>query len=82
VESVCEVVIHPLNFIFFIPKIQKTNYVIFSFDYLILILKHVERFHFIEIVEIALKVAFKILPSLENSRLGLSSILIFVSLIC
>jgi hypothetical protein len=58
------------------------HYGIYSFDYLVLILTHVERLEFIEIVEIALKVAFKILPSLENLRLGLNSIFIFVSFIC
>jgi hypothetical protein len=58
------------------------HYGIYSFDYLVLILTHLERLHFIEIVEITLKVAFKILPYFENLRLGLSNIFIFVSLIC
>jgi hypothetical protein len=63
-------------------KILILHYNIFSFDYLVLILKHVERLHFIEIVEISLKVAFKILPSLENLRLRLNNIFIFIYLIC
>jgi hypothetical protein len=56
---VCEVSIHSLHFIFFISKIQKHflifHYGIFSFDYFALILTNVGRFHFIEIVEIALE---------------------------
>jgi hypothetical protein len=38
----------------------------------------VERLYFFEIVEIALKVAFKILPSLDNLILGLSSVVIYI----
>jgi hypothetical protein len=82
VGYVCEAAIQSLHFLFFISKKTKTllilNYGIFSFDYLVLILTHVERLHFIEIVEIA----FKILPSLENLRLQLRNIFIFISLIC
>jgi hypothetical protein len=63
-------------------KLLIFHYGIYSFDYLVLILTHVEILHFIEIVEIALKVAFTSLPSLENLRLGLSSIFIFIYLIC
>jgi hypothetical protein len=67
VGYVYQVVIHSLHFLFFISKIQKKNlifhYGIFSFDYFALILTHVERLHFIGIVEIALKFAFRRLPS-------------------
>jgi hypothetical protein len=59
VGSACEVVIQSLHFLFFISKIQKyfliLHYGIFTFDYFALILTHVERLHFIEIVEIALE---------------------------
>jgi hypothetical protein len=59
--------IKSFHFLFFISKIQKKNiilhYGIFSFDYFSLTLTHVERFHFIEIVDIALKDAFRSLPS-------------------
>jgi hypothetical protein len=59
----CEVDIQSLHFLLFISKIQKTllilHYRIFSFGYLVLILMHVERLHFIEIVEIALKFGFE-----------------------
>jgi hypothetical protein len=59
VGSVCEAVIHSLHFIFIISKIQKhlliLHYSIFSFDYFALILTHVERLNFIDIVEITLE---------------------------
>jgi hypothetical protein len=72
---------------FSLYKKYKKHFIIFHygilyFDYLVLILTHVEILHLIEIVEIALKVAFKILPSLENLGSGLSNIFIFVSFIC
>jgi hypothetical protein len=62
VGSVCEDVIHSLNFRFSIYKIYiyknlRLHYGIFSFGYLLLILIHVERLHFIEILEVSLKVA-------------------------
>jgi hypothetical protein len=62
-------------------KLLILHYGICSFNYLVLILTHVEILHFIEIVEISLKVAFKSLPSLENLRLGLNKKFIFVYLI-
>jgi hypothetical protein len=55
----CEVDIQSFHFLFLISKIQKHllifHYGILSFDYFALILTHVERLHFIEIVEIALE---------------------------
>jgi hypothetical protein len=64
VGSVYQVVIQSLHFRFFISKIQKKKIAHFSlwhflFWVLVLILIHVERLHFIEIVEVALKVAFE-----------------------
>ena len=59
VGSICEATIQSFYFLFVISKIKKHflvwNYGIFSFDYVTLILTHVERFHFIEIVEISLE---------------------------
>ena len=59
VGSICEVVIQSLHIRFFVSKIQKhlliLHFSICSFDYIALILTHVERFQFIEIVEVALK---------------------------
>jgi hypothetical protein len=59
IRLACEVVIQSLHFLFFISKIQKhlliLHYGICTFDYFALILTHVERLHFIEIVEIALE---------------------------
>jgi hypothetical protein len=59
VGSSYEVVIQYLHFIFFRSKIKKHllifHYGIFSFNHFALILTHVERLHFIEIVEIALE---------------------------
>jgi hypothetical protein len=57
VRPSCEVVIQSLHFLFFILNKKKYlifHYGIFTFDYISLILTHVERLHFIEIVDIAL----------------------------
>jgi hypothetical protein len=59
VGPIYEVVIQSCILFSLYRKIQKhfhmLHYGIFSFDYFTLILTHVERLHFIEILEIALK---------------------------